>query len=164
MKLLLFFLFTIVTFSIEAQDSLEKLLKEQTKNNVPYISVQELAMPKAGVILLDARAPKEYKVSRIKEAICVGFDNFKLESTLAKIPNKNQEIIVYCSLGIRSDIIAGKLIKAGYTNVKNLYGGIFEWKNNDFKVYNSKQVETDSIHTYSKKWSKWLTKGISIND
>jgi len=33
---------------------------------------------------------------------------------------------VYCSLGIRSEVIAKKLKKAGYTNVFNLYGGIFE--------------------------------------
>jgi rhodanese-related sulfurtransferase len=148
----------------QGQDSLGKLLKEYNKNNVPYVSVQELAVPKTEAILLDAREPKEYEVSHINNAICVGFDNFNLESTIAKIPNKNQEIIVYCSLGIRSEIVANKLIKVGYTNVRNLYGGIFEWKNKGFKVFNSKQIETDSIHTFSKKWRKWLTKGISIDD
>jgi len=69
---------------------------------------------------------------------------------------------VYCSLGIRSEDIAEKLKKAGYNNVLNLYGGIFEWKNKDFTVYNSEGTQTEKIHTFSKEWSKWLTKGIKV--
>jgi hypothetical protein len=69
---------------------------------------------------------------------------------------------VYCSLGIRSETIANQLKKAGYTNIKNLYGGIFEWRNKGFKVYNSEDKKTDSIHAFSKAWSKWLTKGTKV--
>jgi 3-mercaptopyruvate sulfurtransferase SseA len=71
---------------------------------------------------------------------------------------------VYCSLGIRSETVASKLKKAGFTNVYNLYGGIFEWKHNDFPIYNSNEKETDSIHAFSKDWSKWAKKGIKIYD
>ena len=70
--------------------------------------------------------------------------------------------MVYCSVGIRSESIADSIKKAGYYNIENLYGGIFEWKNNNFPVYNSAQKETDSIHTYNKTWSKWLKKGIKV--
>lgn len=161
-KQLFLLIITLSGLNSEAQKSLDKLLNQYNKNNVPYVSVQELAMPKTNAILLDAREPNEYEISRIDKAICVGFDNFNLESTLHKIPSKDSEIIVYCSLGIRSEIVADKLIKAGYTNVRNLYGGIFEWKNNNFKVYNSKKTETDSVHAFSEEWSKWLKKGIKI--
>jgi hypothetical protein len=43
-----------------------------------------------------------------------------------------------------------------------LYGGIFEWKNNDFPVFNSEGKETDKIHAFSKEWSKYLYNGIKI--
>ena len=72
--------------------------------------------------------------------------------------------MVYCSLGVRSEDIAEQLKKAGYNKVKNLYGGIFEWKNNGFPIYNLENKETDSIHTFSMKWSKWLKKGIKVYD
>ena len=72
--------------------------------------------------------------------------------------------MVYCSLGIRSEDVAEKLKKAGYTNVLNLYGGIFEWKNNDFTIYDSEEKETENVHTFDEAWSKWLTKGIKIYD
>ena len=152
----------LMTQIIIAQQSLDDLLKSHNNNDVPYISVQELAMPKTNAVILDAREAKEFEISHIKDAIFVGYDNFQLEKITAQIPNKDQNIVVYCSLGIRSEVVANKLKKAGYNNVRNLYGGIFEWKNNEFDIYNSRAKKTDSIHTFSKAWSKWSLKGIKV--
>ncbi len=60
--------------------------------------------------------------------------------------------------------IANKLKKVGYTNVQNLYGGIFEWKNNHLPVVNAVGKPTDSIHAYSKQWGKYLQNGIKVYD
>ncbi|OUS03548.1 rhodanese [Flavobacteriales bacterium 33_180_T64] len=154
-------LFVIVQF-ISAQESLDDVLKRYNNNDIPYISVEELVAQKATITLLDVREFKEYNVSHLKGAIYVGYDDFQLEKITTQIPTRNKTIVVYCSLGIRSEVIANKLKKAGYTNVRNLYGGIFEWKNKDFDVYNSEEKKTDSIHTYSKTWSKWLNKGTKV--
>lgn len=162
MKYFLVVIFAFLSFQAEAQKSLKKLLKTENTESVPYISVEELAMPKTNAILLDAREISEYEVSHLKDAICVGYDFFDLEKTSALIKDKDQPIVVYCSLGIRSEDVAEKLKNAGYTNVKNLYGGIFEWKNKDRNVVNSRDKITDSIHTFSKTWSKWLNKGIKV--
>ena len=75
---------------------------------------------------------------------------------------KDQEVIVYCSVGYRSERIGEKLQKAGYTNVKNLYGGIFSWKNEGNEVVRDADIPTDSVHTYNKSWGKWLLKGIEV--
>lgn len=162
MKKRLVFIFTLVSFTFQAQESLDDLLKHYNDNGVPYISVEELAMPKTEAIIFDSREPKEYKVSHIKDAICVGYDYFNLDSIQKRYPNKGEKIVVYCSLGIRSETVGEKLKKAGYTNVYNLYGGIFEWKNKDFTVIDSKNKETEKIHTFNKDWSKWLNKGVKI--
>ena len=129
---------------------------------MPYISVEELAMPKTQAVILDAREVYEYQVSHIKGAICVGYDDFQLNAFKTQHPNYDEAIVVYCSLGIRSEIIANRLKKAGYKNVRNLYGGIFQWKNKNLNVYNSKDKKTDSIHTFSKAWSKWLIGGTKV--
>jgi rhodanese-related sulfurtransferase len=162
MRTFLFYIFVLFSFLGFSQESLDDLLKQHNKNNVPYISVQELAMPKTEAIILDAREHAEYQISHLKNAIFIGYDNFNLEQTLLRLQDKNQPIVVYCSLGIRSETIANHLKKAGYTNVRNLYGGIFEWKNSGFEIYNSKENKTDSIHAFSKSWSKWLTKGTKV--
>ena len=117
---------------------------------------------KNDVVLLDAREQNEYDVSHLKNAVFVGYDSFNLKKTLKKLPNKNTKIVVYCSLGIRSEEIAEKLKKVGYTNVLNLYGGIFEWKNNNYNVFSSEGKATEKVHTFSVEWKKWLLKGEKI--
>ncbi|AJR02534.1 rhodanese-like domain-containing protein [Siansivirga zeaxanthinifaciens] len=162
MKKTVFLLILIQSFTSFAQKSIDKLLKQYNDNSVPYITVQELAMPKTNAVILDSRELKEYKTSHLKNAIHVGYDKFKIDSVKKIIPNKNTKIVIYCSLGIRSEAIADSLKKAGYKHVENLYGGIFEWKNNDLPVYNLNEKETDSVHAFSKEWSKWLKKGIKV--
>ena len=142
--------------------SLSDLLKIYNERSVPYISVQELAMPKTDAIILDAREMKEYHVSHLKNAIYVGYDNFEIDFVQQKLTNKKSKIVVYCSLGIRSEDIAEKLKKAGYTNIFNLYGGIFEWKNNNFTIYDSEEKETENVHIFNEVWGKWLIKGIKV--
>ena len=48
--------------------------------------------------------------------------------------------------------------------LRTLYGGIFEWKNNDYPIIDSEGKETENVHTYSRFWSKWLKKGIKVYD
>mgnify|MGYP000889025436 CR=1 FL=1 len=164
MKKFLFYIFVFVSSLVFSQDSLSELLDKYNNESIPYISVQELAMPKTDAILLDARELSEYEVSHIKEGIYVGYDNFDISTVTEKITDKSSQIVVYCSLGIRSEDIAEQLKTAGYTNIYNLFGGIFEWKNNDFMVYNSEDKPTENVHAFSKEWSKWLLKGKKIYD
>lgn len=163
--LYIFVLSSIFGFSQKQEpESISELLKMYNERSVLYISVQELAMPKTDAIILDAREMQEYNVSHLKDAIYVGYDEFNIETVVKTIEDKNKKIVVYCSLGIRSEDIGEKLKKAGYTNVLNLYGGIFEWKNNGFTIYNSDGEETEKVHPFSLEWSKWLTKGIKVYD
>ncbi|WP_055434888.1 rhodanese-like domain-containing protein [Lacinutrix algicola] len=162
MKYILILFFTFFSAEAIAQKNLDALLKQYNDKGVPYITVEELAMPKTEAILFDSREPKEYKVSHIENAVCVGYDDFDIASVEKQYPNKDEKIVVYCSLGIRSETVGEKLKKAGYTNVYNLYGGIFEWKNKDFIVLDSEEKETEKVHTFNKDWSKWLEKGEKI--
>ena len=162
MKIILSYIFVLLAFSSFSQETLAELLDKHNKHSVPYISVDELADDKSLIILLDTREPSEFNVSHLKNAINVGYDDFKLKTITKQLPDKNSKIVLYCSLGIRSEVIAEKLKKAGYTNVFNLYGGIFEWKNNDLPIYNLEENETHDVHTFSKAWSIWLLKGKKV--
>ncbi len=156
---------TYTMFSILAfgQDSLAELLDQYNNESIPYITVEELKKEEEKIIVLDAREPKEYDISHLKNAVQIGYTHFDLKKIM-DLPEitKNTKIVVYCSLGIRSEDIAEKLMQAGYTNVYNLYGGIFEWKNNDNTIVNSKGEITDNVHPCSKQWEKWLHKGNKI--
>ncbi|SRX54362.1 putative adenylyltransferase/sulfurtransferase MoeZ [Aequorivita sp. CIP111184] len=141
-----------------------ELLQTYNTRSIPYISVEELRMLQMNdsVVILDSREPNEFNVSHIASAKNVGFNDFSLEEKQLQKLKKNAPIIVYCSVGIRSEQIGEKLKKAGFTNVKNLYGGIFEWKNKDYPVIDSTGIETENVHTFSKMWSKYLHAGNPI--
>jgi len=113
-----------------------------------------------GAYFLDTRETAEFKISHIENAINIGYDKFNL-SSVKNIP-KDATILVYCSIGVRSQNIAKKLIKAGYTEVYNIYGGLFNWANNGFEMVDSSSKPTTRIHGYSKDWSKWITKGTIV--
>lgn len=155
------FLFAIICgFSFGQSSSLDSLLNKMLKKSIPTINVQELKSKYAEVSLLDAREYKEFSVSHLKKARFVGYNDFTLER-VKDIP-KNQEIVVYCSIGVRSEGIGEKLKKAGYTNVKNLYGSIFEWVNQGNSVYDLQNKPTKKVHAFDKKWGVWLKKGEKV--
>lgn len=135
------------------------MLKTLLSHSVPEIQVQEAARDSANILFLDAREPKESAVSHIRNAIAVGYDNFDLK----KLPEiqKDRRIVVYCSVGYRSEKVAEQLLAAGYKNVSNLYGGIFEWVNQGNPVFNNKS-QTQEVHAYSRAWGIWLEKGKKI--
>ena len=113
----------------------------------------------AEAVFLDTREIEEFETSHIPGAIHTGYNNFDINKWTYL--NKNTPIVVYCSVGYRSEKIAEQFLKKGYSNVKNLYGGIFEWKHQNKQLLKNNKP-TDSIHTYNKEWSKWLKKGIKV--
>ncbi len=151
------FLFLLISIGIALAQNrpYDWMLKTLYKNSVPFIKATELrAMPKTTAIILDTREAAEYNVSHIPGARYVGYDYFRL-ADVQDIP-KNQPVIVYCSVGYRSERIGDKLKAAGYKDVKNLYGGIFEWANLDYPMKDKNQNTTQTVHGYSKEWGVWV--------
>ena len=145
-----------------SQETIKDVLKKYNTESVPYIYVDSLREISSIVILLDARDEKEFKVSHLKNALLVGYEKFNLKEVRKKLPNKEAKIVVYCTLGVRSEDIAEQLKKVGYTNIYNLFGGIVEWKNKGNKVFDGKEKETKRVHVSSKFWSKLLLKGEKV--
>lgn len=121
-----------------------------------YLNEKEI-LQKA--ILLDTREKAEFEVSHLKGARWVGYDTFSMES-VTDIP-KDKPIVVYCSIGARSQDIGKKLRGAGYMEVYNLYGGIFHWVNEEKPTYRG-QMTTKRIHVYNRIWSVWVNKGEKV--
>ncbi len=122
--------------------------------DVPIMGVHELSTKQSNYVILDARDKLEFDIAHIKGAKLIGYEHFD-KSVLNKIP-KDSKIVVYCSIGYRSEKIALKLKKLGYSNVFNLYGSIFEWVNQGNAVYDKNEILSHRIHTYNKEWSKWV--------
>jgi len=133
----------------------EEKIDDMLSETMPFIYVGELDDKDLNTtLILDAREWEEYEVSHIPNARYIGYDNPVL-SVLSDV-TPHTEVVVYCSIGYRSEKIGEQLQRQGFTNVFNLYGSIFEWVNqgNDIEDINGKT--TKKIHTYNKKWSQWM--------
>ncbi len=152
--LLLFLLSSFVAQSQGyKQKQFDKMLEGIITHSVPEVSARTTDY-NSTIIFLDAREINEYKVSKIKGAKWVGYEDFSL-ARVNKL-DKNSHIIVYCSIGYRSEKITEKLKANGFSNVTNMLGGIFEWVNYNKQLVDSTNRPTKNVHAFNKEWGKWL--------
>jgi molybdopterin/thiamine biosynthesis adenylyltransferase/rhodanese-related sulfurtransferase/molybdopterin converting factor small subunit len=91
------------------------------------ITVQELKQKlDAGEtpFILDVREPNEYQINRIPGSVLIPLG--ELPRRYQELP-KDREIVSQCKMGGRSAKAMDFLKSVGFTNVKNLKGGILEW-------------------------------------
>lgn len=162
-KLLTLIALIVISFGAEAQNpkqakcnqqKFDQKVHEYLSYTIPVIDVDRANKEKDQFIFIDTREKEEFETSHIANAVWLGHDHPEWQNI--KHISKNQKIVVYCSIGYRSEKMGEKLKKMGYVNVYNMYGSIFEWANRDYPVF-SKGKKTNYIHTYNKNWSKWVT-------
>jgi rhodanese-related sulfurtransferase len=142
---------------------IEHALKKMLKGSVPVISTDILFNSiscQLDWVLLDSRELAEFEISHLPNAKWVGHSDFSM-LRVSHIP-KNVKVVVYCSIGVRSENIADKLMGAGFSNVWNLYGGIFTWANEHKSLVKQNQKPTLVVHGYDQKWLKLLDHRIHV--
>ncbi len=112
------------------------------------------------VIIIDARAKEEFHVSHITGAMNIPYDKDPLKHFTCI--NPDSPIVVYCSVGYRSSILAGKLQDMGFTKVYNLEGSIFKWANEDRPLVQGK-VTVRKVHLYNAHWGNLLEKKYHVD-
>ena len=100
--------------------------KEETVT-VPEISVREVKkkLDRGEVpVILDVREPWEYEIAHLDNALWIPMNS--MPKGLEKL-SPSEEIVVHCKEGPRAVAVAQYFIKQGFTNVKNMTGGIKAW-------------------------------------
>ncbi len=100
-----------------------------TYSSIPEISVTELAQLMATketeLQLIDVREPGEVAIAGIPEFIVLPLSQFaEWGETINTRFNPKTETIVLCHHGMRSAQMCQWLINQGFSNVKNVSGGI----------------------------------------
>ncbi len=132
----------------------DQRLTELLSFTVPLIGVKELKQNLDQYQILDAREREEYDISHIPGALYIGYKAF--DESLIKTLDEQKPVVVYCSVGYRSEKIAERLRSLGFQKVYNLYGSIFEWANLGYPLEDARGHITHRIHTYNKEWSRWV--------
>jgi len=121
-------------------------------NGVNYITCDELqkrmesdfdlpegTTPKLAI--LDARRTDEYFMSHMQNATNIHSTLLRTETAKAEMKTKLEGvpmdalIVTYCAVGLRSAWLAKYLAQMGYTNVKVLYHGFYEWANEGRPIF-----------------------------
>lgn len=78
------------------------------------------------IILLDVRQPEEHEEKNIANSLLIPLN--ELPDRVDELDaHKDSEIVVYCRSGNRSGQAIHFLEASGYTNLKNLKGGMLAW-------------------------------------
>jgi rhodanese-related sulfurtransferase len=130
--------------------------------NVQWISTRELGdwlhdRQRQPPILFDVRTEAEWNVSHLPGAHRV--DPGAAVDVAAPALPKDTPIVTYCAVGYRSGNLATRLRAAGFTNVKNLDGGIFEWANEHRPLVRDAEPAT-RVHPYNEFWGRLLSKDV----
>jgi phage shock protein E len=98
------------------------------------VSPQEaftLVGERGDLFLLDVRTLGEYQEARLDGARLIPIDQFV--KRLAEVP-KDRPILVYCAVGSRSAQVVNYLARHGFSEIYNLYGGIYAWSQKGLPV------------------------------
>ena len=138
-----------------------KTIKSETYRQFPtvrQISTQQLAnwlqdVQRKPPLLLDVRTQAEYDVSHLAGAVRVEPGSNPKMLRIAR----DQPIVAYCSVGYRSSAFGKSLLDAGFTNVANLDGSIFQWANENRPI-SKNGSSTDKVHPFNAVWGTLLNK------
>lgn len=118
-----------------------KVLIDEAMGSIEHIDPEELYTVAKDIILLDVREPEEFASGYINAHAVLTIPRGKLEfmaiEKIAKQFGQDAKIVTYCLKGPRGALAALQLKKMGFTDVKNLKGGIMGWLN-----------QGNTIHSY----------------
>jgi molybdopterin/thiamine biosynthesis adenylyltransferase len=125
---------------------------EEARQQVPEVTVAEVAERRQrgeDVILLDVREKDEVRTGYINGAISVPRGFLEMQVT-GQIPDRDQDVVVYCAGGVRS-LLAGRVMREmGYQNVSSMAGGITQWKDAGYPIVRDRQLSDEQLERYSR--------------
>ncbi|MCK9357198.1 MAG: rhodanese-like domain-containing protein [Dehalococcoidia bacterium] len=93
-------------------------------SHVPQLSAQELqevVLSSPGAVIVDTRAPAEYRSGHIPRSISIQVADLRTRYTEL---DRSAETVVVCSTGNRSSLGTSLLMQKGFADVKNAAGGV----------------------------------------
>jgi UPF0176 protein len=98
-----------------------------------YVTPQELCAMyenNEDVIVLDTRNEYETRVGLFENAVDLQLDTFRdFPDAIEQLPDeyKDKQIVMYCTGGIRCEKASAIMLKAGFSDVKQLEGGVLDY-------------------------------------
>lgn len=120
-------LLSLLPFTAICATAAEKALPAatQTATTISVSELQSAMDSKKGWLIVDVREPDEFAQGHLAGAVNIPLG--QVETRKGEIP-KDKTVVLMCRSGRRSGLAQETLAKAGFTNLRNLEGGILAWK------------------------------------
>ena len=105
-------------------------------------------------LILDARTPDEFAVSHLPGAVRVDPEASAAAVLAAHPEAAMRPVLLYCSVGWRSSVLADRLRAEGI-DARNLKGGVFGWRNEGRPLVRD-GVPTGDVHPYDEAWGRLI--------
>jgi len=155
---------SLVANTPKMQTSFKEFILNMDANASPFVltpsRLNELILANQSPVILDARSQREYEISHIKNAKRIGFEDFDTERIW--MLRRTLPIVIYCTTGDRSRILAAYFAEMGFQDVKILDGAIIEWSNEQLPLFDKKNLRTTQVHILKKENAALLRKGKAV--
>lgn len=131
--------------------SIETRVRERYPD-VSQLDLETYEREHADALLVDVRTEEEYAVSHIPGAVHATTPA-AVAAALRTAPAP--EVVLYCSVGVRSSALADRLRRSLGVPVHNLAGSIFAWANSGRPVVRDGR-EVHEVHPYDEHWGRLL--------
>ena len=104
--------------------------RDLTGERISPQDLKNLLDNKEDVLVLDTRNEYETRVGKFENAIDLNLDTFRdFPKAIESLPEeyKDKQIVMYCTGGIRCEKASAVMMKAGFTDVKQLEGGVLDY-------------------------------------
>ena len=109
------------------------VVRAQSESYHLDVKTFKAAVDKDDALLIDVRTPEEFAKGHIEGAANIDWINGTLLKDVSGI-DKTKPVLLYCAGGGRSGEALDAMKKAGFTDVRDLKGGIMAWKKDDQPV------------------------------
>jgi len=133
----------------DASREILRRARQQVPEWTPAQVKDALSQKKDDLVLIDVREKYEWDEGYIPGALHVprGFLELRIEEA---VPDKSQQVVLYCAGGTRSLIAGSTLQQMGYDNVISMAGGFGQWKGSGFKFNQPRTMTEAQAKRYSR--------------
>ena len=124
----LFFYQNIIAFTLLILCLIALIIYEGKKGGTKVDPVEATRLiNREGAVVVDLRASEEFSTGHITGSINISAE--KLEQQLNSMKHsKEAPLILVCKTGNNSKVVGGSLLRAGFSNVNLISGGMMTWQ------------------------------------
>jgi len=96
-------------------------------NNLMAREFEQALENDKSIVLIDVRTSGEYRMGHIPNSLHIDLFSPDFSQKIMAL-DKSKNYFIYCRSGARSANVCSMMAQQGFSNLTNLFGGLFDWR------------------------------------